>query len=149
MEDIEVQFITISNDRIDCVRDTITLDGKEFSFRFSGFRSYPKTCVFDRIVSQRAVQQIAQYGNEMLKHAPDADSPKNILNALNDDWLITIFEQLNLHDLCDVANVCKRFNGIAMKVFETKYKDADLIRILREARTARKIAPLSLSRIGL
>ena len=55
--------------------------------------------------------------------APGQEAPDNILNILPDDCLRTIFEAstLNIMDLTEIANVCRRFNGIATTTFKTKY----------------------------
>lgn len=56
-----------------------------------------------------------------LQHVPAQDSPKNILNALNDDCLCHIFDKIShLADIHSISNVCKRFNTIAQIVFPTK-----------------------------
>lgn len=60
--------------------------------------------------------------DDQLLHPPDQDSPKHILNVLNDDCLSAIFEKLHFSTLIAVANVCIRFNGIAKNAFSSKYK---------------------------
>lgn len=78
----------------------------------------------------------------------DDDSPQNIVNALNDDCLLQIFSELSLCDLCDVANVCTRFNDIAMRIFRSKFKNTDdhIESLVREPRF---LTPLPLFRIEL
>lgn len=41
----------------------------------------------------------------------------DILNILNDDCIVEIFEFLPLYDLCNVAEVCQRFRDNAQKAF--------------------------------
>ncbi|XP_031632800.1 uncharacterized protein LOC116346739 [Contarinia nasturtii] len=53
--------------------------------------------------------------DEILLQAPDENSPKNILNILNDDCLREIFKQLPFRDQCSVLSVCVRFNQISKK----------------------------------
>lgn len=60
---------------------------------------------------------------EILLQAPDEDSSNNILNALNDDCLLEIFQRLPKLDLWSVAGVCKRFNTIAKRRFALKYQE--------------------------
>lgn len=60
--------------------------------------------------------------DDQLLNPPDQDSPKHILNVLNDDCLFAIFEKLHFSTLITVANVCTRFNGIAKDTFSRKYK---------------------------
>lgn len=50
----------------------------------------------------------------------------NILDHLNDDCLIHIFECLPLLDLCNVADVGGRFQWNAVSVFKRKYSTTDL-----------------------
>lgn len=53
---------------------------------------------------------------------PDADSPCNILNKLNEYCLMEIFmnEDLSVADLCSVGNVCSDFRAVAKRVFSIK-----------------------------
>lgn len=62
---------------------------------------------------------------ESLESPPDQQSPRNILNCLNDDCLRAIFESnhSSLADLYSVGSVCSRFNAIAKQVCARKYKD--------------------------
>ncbi|XP_031637709.1 uncharacterized protein LOC116350112 [Contarinia nasturtii] len=60
--------------------------------------------------------------DDPLLQPPDQDSPKHILNVLNDDCLFAFFERLHFSTLISVAKVCIRFNGIAKKAFSSKYK---------------------------
>lgn len=56
--------------------------------------------------------------------APDADSPQNILNILNDDCLRPIFEICirDVTGLCELAKVCTRFEYIVQQMFRAKYR---------------------------
>lgn len=59
--------------------------------------------------------------DSLLQQVPPQDSPKNILNLLNDHCLCEIFERVNhLADIHSISNVCKRFNKIALIVFPVK-----------------------------
>lgn len=54
---------------------------------------------------------------------PSNDSPKNILNVLNDDCIGLIFEKIwNIRDFHSISNVCVRFNQIARQIFPSKIK---------------------------
>lgn len=58
----------------------------------------------------------------------DQDSA-DILNMLNDDCIVEIFEFLSLCDLCNVAEVCKQFRENAQKTFQlhhTTFKTDEL-----------------------
>lgn len=51
------------------------------------------------------------------------DLSKNILEYLNDDCLRSVFRNIHrLVNFCAVANVCKRFNAIALEIFSLKIK---------------------------
>lgn len=52
---------------------------------------------------------------------PDQDSPKQIVNVLPDDMLMAIFEGAHLLDLCEIANTCRRFNAVAVRLFSARY----------------------------
>lgn len=54
---------------------------------------------------------------------PDAQSPDNILNALNDDCLRAIFEHggLDLFELSSFAGTCKRLRHIGRDEFQRRY----------------------------
>lgn len=56
---------------------------------------------------------------------PHQESPNHILNTLNDDCLLELFESpvFSLWDLVTIANVCTRFHGVAKKAFRTKSID--------------------------
>lgn len=59
--------------------------------------------------------------------APAADSPKNVLNALNDDGIRYILEMCLKKDpmvVCELARACKRFQYIVQEIVKTKYKSA-------------------------
>lgn len=58
---------------------------------------------------------------ETLRTAASQDSAKHIVNLLNDDTLMAIFERAHLLDLCAIANVCRRFNAVAKRVFSARY----------------------------
>lgn len=54
---------------------------------------------------------------------PDINSPDNIINALNDDCLRLIFEEINrLSDFNPITKVCKRFERIAHETFHLKIR---------------------------
>lgn len=53
---------------------------------------------------------------------PEQDSPKNILNVLNDNCIREILKKLHISTLIKVVNVCTRFNRIAKEVFLIKYR---------------------------
>lgn len=55
--------------------------------------------------------------------SPDRQSPANIINALNNDCLMDIFEWLDLKYLNVLAHVCRRFRSIAISVFQRKFKN--------------------------
>lgn len=69
---------------------------------------------------------------------PEVDeSPKNILNALNEYCLREILVRLGLIDLCSVAKTCKSLHQIVEKVFESKYKNKciDLCDLVQNGKT--------------
>lgn len=65
---------------------------------------------------------VAEDINPLLVQLPAQDSPKNIVNALNDHCLCEIFRKTDhLADFDSIANVCKRFNQIAKLLFPSKF----------------------------
>lgn len=63
---------------------------------------------FHAIIDEKNLNLAGEYQKENLL-APDAKSPQNILNKLNDDNFKEIFKYLSLRDLCAVSSVCKQF----------------------------------------
>ena len=58
---------------------------------------------------------------------PAQDSPKHILNALNDDCIQSVFRQLdNLRDFLSAAETCIRFQENAKLTFRTQYKTIEV-----------------------
>lgn len=78
-----------------------------------------------------------QIPNE-LKLAPAQDAPQNIINALNNDCLQHIFDELDMYDLYNVAHTCKHFNTIAKQSFKSRYsqKHRSLIQDLFDEKLA-------------
>lgn len=74
--------------------------------------------------------QIVEDDADLWERQPaEASGPEcgaSILDALNDDCLRTIFESptLQLADLTAIANTCRRFRAIALRVFPSKYAAA-------------------------
>lgn len=60
---------------------------------------------------------------DSLKTPPDQQSVHNILNALDDDCLRTVFEhdQLGVDGLCTITSVCQRFERLGGEIFHRKY----------------------------
>lgn len=59
----------------------------------------------------------------LLQQVPAEDSPKNILNLLNDNCLCEIFDRVDhLADFQSFSNVCKQFNQLARIVFSVKIR---------------------------
>lgn len=56
---------------------------------------------------------------------PDQESPKNVLNALNDDCLRVLFNrpEIDMIDLAVLANTCKRFKTIATEAITKRTVD--------------------------
>lgn len=53
----------------------------------------------------------------------DAPPPSDSLLHLNDDCLQTVFEYLDIENLCQMANVCHRFRIVAEQAFKRNHKD--------------------------
>lgn len=77
---------------------------------------------------------------------PDQNSPKNILNALNDDCLRHIFksEPLDHHDLCALAQTCTHFQWLAHSTFKSHYGNKPLT-ITHEQYSMRRLEALFLA----
>lgn len=111
-------------------KDKIVLDGNEFLYRIGGPQIYPEPEEYIRRDHEevRYDRRMEAYIDTIRRTAPNEDSPDHILNTLSDDCLIDTFYYFNLHDLCTMANVCERFNEIAIKVFCATYKKrADIL----------------------
>lgn len=50
-----------------------------------------------------------------------SDSPLHILNVLNDDCLLEIFQYFNIHQLCAIAQVCARFQYISIEKMSNRF----------------------------
>lgn len=84
-----------------------------------------------QIFSLQPAQEPSTDRNENLTNfGPPMDPTKTILQYLNDDCLIKLFEHLRLSDLCSVADVCQRFASIAVTVFKRHHVALDLNDIL-------------------
>lgn len=62
--------------------------------------------------------------NDILLQPPGEQSPKNILNILNDDCLYEIFKKIPSSNYGSIANVCVRFNRILSEMLSRKYKNS-------------------------
>lgn len=60
--------------------------------------------------------------DKILLKAPVENSPKNILNILNDDCLREIFKKLTFQSQCAGLGVCVRFNQISKEFLAKKHK---------------------------
>lgn len=85
-------------------------------------------CVSNLVLTVEAAydyhQPAFRSGNLMLP--PQQNSLLHILVALNDDCLREVFLRLKLFDLSHAAQVCVRFNQLAMEVFSIKFKHLKL-----------------------
>lgn len=63
---------------------------------------------------------------DLLLDQSDKESPNNILSALNDDCLLSVFRVLKMPAIRIVADVCVRFNDIAKDVFRLKYQQEEI-----------------------
>lgn len=103
---------------------------RQSSFCFVQYKSFDAAKVVLSKSSHRVAKRIVTVKPAYAKHQPDykafkppeRDSPKHILNALNDDCLRVIFKQFNLVDLSVAADVCVRFQLHATDAFRLKYK---------------------------
>lgn len=68
-----------------------------------------------------------EFKHHLVVVAPDPESPSNILNALNDDCLETVFQYLNEINLINAAEVCKRFKKHAEQAFAKKFQDLQIV----------------------
>lgn len=116
----DIEFAEITDQRFDCLSGDITLDEKKFTIRYKEIRDVRRDTIEEEKI-QRKLHQIQKYLNDKLVVAPAEDSPQNIMNALNDDCLLQIFGALETYELCQAANVCVRFNGIAKQAFKSRY----------------------------
>lgn len=77
----------------------------------------------------QSIKPLTEQSDEPLQDNPTQATQVNkiptnqILNALNDDCLLSIFKasSINAWDLVSIANVCQRFNCIVQQVFPHKY----------------------------
>lgn len=61
--------------------------------------------------------------NQLLLQPEVQESPKNILNSLNDHCLREIMVRLSFFDICNVSKTCETLNQIAEEVVASKYKE--------------------------
>lgn len=116
-----IEYVNITDARFDGAAGEITLDGMTFKFRAINMdQLQASSWVMTRLQEKKG--RIKAWLNDKLMVAPTADSPVDILNALNDVCLLQIFSELDAYDLYNVAKTCKRFNGIAKLAFESKYR---------------------------
>lgn len=85
-------------------------------------------CVSNHVLTVKAAydyyQPAFRSGNLMLP--PQQNTLLHILVALNDDCLREVFLRLKLFDLSHAAQVCVRFNQLAMEAFSIKFKHLKL-----------------------
>lgn len=120
--DFIVEFSRIIDVRLNHPMGKIVIGDNEFSFVLCDITHYPNPSHFHQMSAfHHDLERAARYSNEELLKAPAEDSPQSIVNALTDDCLLQIFNELSAYDLSQAANVCQRFNGIAKQVFCSKY----------------------------
>lgn len=66
--------------------------------------------------------------NDILLQPPGEQSPKNILNILNDDCLYEIFKKIPSSNYGSIADVCVRFHRILSEMLSRKYSSSYLLR---------------------
>lgn len=101
-----IEFESARSGALFLKKSTIKFDGSTFEVR-------PK---------DEPYQSTSDSGiNTQLQRAPADDSPKNILNLLNDHCLCEIFKRIDhVADIHAISNVCTRFNAIAQTIFPAK-----------------------------
>lgn len=105
-------------EKIGEIRNVLKKDDQSFTMYFE--RNDDAVATATNCVSLERPAERLKIG---AKDPPDQQSPLNIMNALNDDCLMEIFEWLHKRDLYTMASVCKRFRPVAVRVFRTTYKD--------------------------
>lgn len=121
-------------DIIDIVR--ITANEMKITFKASEavsnlknqhFISIEKNNVVVEFIGEHSMKAKKVHVTDTLLEPPSRISPANILNALNDDCLRTIFESnvLEVYDYGAIASVCTRFNQIIHECFPSKCNGID------------------------
>lgn len=100
--------------------DDVEYTGKEFTVRFTP-EDDGENLASGSLEHQVKHLKIETSGSST--DSPDQNSPDHILNALDDDCLMEIFEQLPVRDLYAMAWVCKRFRPIAVRAYHSRYKN--------------------------
>ncbi|XP_055303944.1 uncharacterized protein LOC129569274 isoform X2 [Sitodiplosis mosellana] len=67
------------------------------------------------------ISQRVKVDDILLLNPPDRESPKNILNILNDDCLYEIFRRIHPSKYHIIADVCVKFNQILTEMLERKH----------------------------
>lgn len=115
----EIKFASIFFKCLSRPIGEILLGGHRFTIVAKEFE-IPNEPVFCSSLLPNELKRIKQYFNVELLKTP-ADASENLANALNDDCLREIFKKLSAYQLCSVANVCQRFNGLAKAIFKKSY----------------------------
>lgn len=116
---IVIEFVSTTNDQLNKATGKITLDGIKFTFRSKNIQVDARPYFEDK--AKKELDRNEKWCNDELKVAPAEDSPQNIVNILDDDSLLQIFQEFDVNDLCSVANVCQRFMDLAKYTFKQKY----------------------------
>lgn len=81
--------------------------------------------VTHKIENNRIEVRAAHSKHQPIFTSPEFDSELNINRILIDDCLYAIFRWLNIVDLSNVADVCRRFNQLAKDIFLLQHKSLD------------------------
>lgn len=116
LENLEIHCVVMNGKRLDC-ENAVMMNGKEFVFRFGGFQNILGPHIYDG--------SSYPFENDVrcdLMYAPAKDSPHNILHELNDDCLLKIFNKYDTQNLYNMASICQRFNDVAKRTFNSRYR---------------------------
>lgn len=75
---------------------------------------------------------------KLVRKLPDQNS-SDMLNTLDDDCLKQVFKHLPLPDLCNVADVCRRFRQNAKDLFKSKHTNFNTNEMIKSSSMREKI----------
>lgn len=99
--------------------------------RIEASRSKLKHRINDHIITVKVASKRSNscYKQTVEKLASD-NGGRLILHVLSDECLMKVFGRLHLRDLCNVAEVCKRFERNAQEMFKLTYSKLDIRELL-------------------
>lgn len=128
----DIEFGTVTDERINRVIDTIVFDRKDFRFEFQELRQLRE---HDN-ATLRAIED-RQFRREVvhraLWQAMSEELPLDIAQILQNDGLLSVFNELDLIDLCYISTMGEKFEQMTVPTFQARHRrDEDLLDDLKD-----------------